>query len=94
MHYTANAALKKNNKELELMLLKAHSYVAGATRGYQHYSTVFADGAKCRNYAGCGKETNDKAVMHGRGGNDDRWESTLSRTDDDDDNHSLSFLWS
>lgn len=87
----ANALLKKKNKELELMLLKAHSYVAGATKGYQHYSTVFADGAACIHSARCGKEKYSDAapafddVAHRS--------SVLGELDDDDDNHSLSFLW-
>lgn len=78
--------LKKKNKELELMLLKAHSYVAAATDGYQHYSTVFADGIPCDNN-GCDKENHiDGIEEHQRS-------SAPSGSDDDDDDHSLSFLW-
>jgi hypothetical protein len=76
------------------MLLKAHSYVAGATKGYQHYSTVFADGTACTTSASCGKE-NDYKETWPCDIDTDRRSSTLSGSeeDDDDDNHSLSFLW-
>lgn len=87
----ANSLLKKKNKELELMLLKAHSYVAGATKGYQHYSTVFADGTACTNAASCGKE-NEIEETQPIDIDTDRRSSTLSESEDDDD-HSLSFLW-
>lgn len=86
--------LKKKNEELELMLLKAHSYVAAATNGYQHYSTVFADGTVCDN-SGSGKENHtdtmpqDVAINSGN----KRGSSVECGSDDDDDNHSLSFLW-
>ncbi|KAL3804816.1 hypothetical protein ACHAWO_009540 [Cyclotella atomus] len=87
----SNSLLKKKNKELELMLLKAHSYVAGATKGYQHYSTVFADGTACTNAASCGKE-NEIEETQPIDIDTDRRSSTLSESEDDDD-HSLSFLW-
>lgn len=73
------------------MLLKAHSYVAGATKGYQHYSTVFADGAACSNSVCTGKE-NDCEAAPPCDVETNRRSFILSGLDDDD-NHSLSFLW-
>lgn len=79
---TANAKLKQKNKELELMLLKAHTYVAGATQGYQHYASVFAqksDSSKSTDFSSR------------RSSIQSDFESSVFSENDGD--HAMSFLW-
>jgi hypothetical protein len=93
LNAAANAMLKKKNKELEVMLLKAHSYVAGATQGYQHYTTVFADGSGCNNCTSFGQENDIDQLPNFLDTNFNRKDFSSSGSDGDDDDHSLSFLW-